>query len=224
MRSQGTLTSWNDERGFGFITPDDGSRQVFVHINSLAHRGRRPEISQAVRYELSSDHKGRPCAENVLFADERRGVGFGSFLIAVLFLVAVAIAAFHLNKIPRLIFDLYVVASLLAFLIYAKDKSAAKSGSWRTPESTLHLISLFCGWPGALIAQQTLRHKSKKQSFRFVFWVTVVLNCGAVAFLFIPEVAIEVQYWLDVKFKFWISNVAKPFFLNLTKQVKGNTP
>jgi uncharacterized membrane protein YsdA (DUF1294 family)/cold shock CspA family protein len=192
MRSQGTLTSWNDEKGFGFITPDDASRQVFVHINSFSNRGRRPELNQAVSYALSSDSKGRPCATNVLFVGERRGIGFGSILIAVLFLAAIAIAAFHLNKIPRLIFGVYVIASLLAFFMYAKDKSAAKSGGWRTSESTLHLISLFCGWPGALIAQQTLRHKSKKQSFRFVFWVTVVLNCGAVAFLFIPEVAIEV--------------------------------
>ncbi len=215
MRSQGTLTSWNDERGFGFIAPDDGSRQVFVHINAFNNRGLRPEINQLLRYTLSSDSKGRPCAENVLFADERRRRGIGSFAVALLFFAVLAVASFHLNKIPRLIFWLYVFVSLLSFLMYAKDKSAAKKGSWRTPESTLHLLSLFCGWPGALIAQQILRHKSKKQSFRFVFWITVLLNCAAFVLLFIPEVSVEMQYWLDVKLKFWISNTAKPLVVSL---------
>lgn len=74
-----------------------------------------------------------------------------------------------------------MVLSLLTFIIYALDKSAAKNGAWRAEESTLHLLSLAGGWPGALIAQQKLRHKSKKQSFRSVFWVTVLLNCGAFA-------------------------------------------
>jgi uncharacterized membrane protein YsdA (DUF1294 family)/cold shock CspA family protein len=219
MRNKGTLTSWNDEKGFGFITPDDDSRQVFVHINSFSNRGRRPEMTRGVSYTLSLDHKGRPCAANVSFDDERRRIGIGSLLIVLLFLSAVAIAAFYLNKIPRLIFWLYVTASLLTFIMYAKDKAAAKNGSWRTSESTLHLISLFCGWPGALIAQQILRHKSKKQSFCVIFWMTVLLNCGAFALLFIPEVSVEVQYWLDVKLKFWIENTAKPFILNLSKRL-----
>jgi uncharacterized membrane protein YsdA (DUF1294 family)/cold shock CspA family protein len=215
MRSQGTLTSWNDERGFGFINSGDDSRQIFVHINSFTHRSRRPEINESLRYTLSSDSKGRPCAEDVSFADEWRRRGLGSFVIASVFFAILAVASFHLNKIPRVIFGLYIFSSLIAFLMYAKDKSAAKSGSWRTPESSLHLISLFCGWPGALIAQQILRHKSKKQSFRFVFWITVFLNCVAFAMLFIPEISVEVQYWLDVKLQFWINNTAKPFIVSL---------
>ena len=43
---------------------------------------------------------------------------------------------------------------------------------------TLHGLSLIGGWPGALIAQQVLRHKSRKEEFRFVFWLTVVINVG----------------------------------------------
>jgi uncharacterized membrane protein YsdA (DUF1294 family) len=85
------------------------------------------------------------------------------------------------------LFGWYLIITLLTFVIYAKDKSAAKKGSWRIPESTLHLLSLLGGWPGALIAQQTLRHKSKKQPFRFVFCITVFLNCSVFAFLFIIE-------------------------------------
>ena len=56
------------------------------------------------------------------------------------------------------------------------DKAAAQAGRWRTSEATLHLLALAGGWPGALLAQHWLRHKSAKRAFRAVFWVTVVLN------------------------------------------------
>ncbi|XOF35391.1 MAG: DUF1294 domain-containing protein [Candidatus Electrothrix sp. YB6] len=134
-----------------------------------------------------------------------------SYVIALLFFAAVA-GSVLANKIPPLILGLYFVLSLLTFLVYAKDKSAARRDAWRTPESTLHLFSLIGGWPGALIAQQQLRHKSKKQPFRFIFWTTVLLNCGAFSLLFIPKVSLEVQYWIDVRLKFWIDNTLKPLF------------
>jgi uncharacterized membrane protein YsdA (DUF1294 family) len=70
----------------------------------------------------------------------------------------------------------YVVASLIAFMAYAFDKSAARHRRWRTSEATLHWFALACGWPGALFAQQLLRHKSSKQAFVAVFWATVIVN------------------------------------------------
>ncbi|MDP0561987.1 MAG: DUF1294 domain-containing protein [Candidatus Endonucleobacter sp. (ex Gigantidas childressi)] len=80
-----------------------------------------------------------------------------------------------------------MVASLLTFLIYAIDKSAAKRGGWRIKESTLHVLSLIGGWPGAAIAQQKLRHKSKKDSFCIIFWVTVAINIGIFTWLHTPN-------------------------------------
>ncbi|MBL8421498.1 MAG: DUF1294 domain-containing protein, partial [Dechloromonas sp.] len=53
----------------------------------------------------------------------------------------------------------------------------------RTAESTLHLLSLVGGWPGALVAQNRLRHKSRKASFLVAFWATVMLNCGFLGWL-----------------------------------------
>jgi uncharacterized membrane protein YsdA (DUF1294 family) len=70
----------------------------------------------------------------------------------------------------------YAVISLITFIAYAVDKFAAQRGRWRTPEKTLHLLSLCGGWPGALLAQQYLRHKSTKTEFRVVFWGTVLAN------------------------------------------------
>jgi uncharacterized membrane protein YsdA (DUF1294 family) len=70
----------------------------------------------------------------------------------------------------------YLVASIIAFMAYALDKSAAIQGRWRISESTLHFFGLACGWPGALLAQQLLRHKTSKPSFVSAFWATVLLN------------------------------------------------
>lgn len=76
---------------------------------------------------------------------------------------------------------LYAVASVASFIAYAVDKSAARHGRRRTPERTLLLLGLAGGWPGALAAQQLLRHKSAKVSFLAKFWLTVVLNLAVLA-------------------------------------------
>lgn len=78
---------------------------------------------------------------------------------------------------------LYLAASVVTFIAYAIDKSAAKHDRWRTRESTLHLFAVVGGWPGALLAQRALRHKSRKKSFQVVFWITVVINCSVLAWL-----------------------------------------
>jgi len=101
------------------------------------------------------------------------------------------------SAIPMSILLFYLVASSATFAAYAIDKSAARRGAWRTSESTLHLLALAGGWPGALIAQSRLRHKSKKQPFRAVFWATVVLNCAAFAWLFTPQGA---KTWQSIVF------------------------
>lgn len=97
--------------------------------------------------------------------------------IALLFLLLVAGAA-AMGKLPSALPALYLGASLIAYLVYARDKSAAVNRQRRTPENTLHLLALLGGWPGALLAQQRLRHKSNKTAFLAVFWGTVALNCG----------------------------------------------
>lgn len=84
---------------------------------------------------------------------------------------------------PHLVGAFYAGVSVLCFIVYALDKSAARAGARRTPESTLLLLGLAGGWPGALLAQQWLRHKSAKASFRARFRVTVVLNLGAFVYL-----------------------------------------
>lgn len=69
-----------------------------------------------------------------------------------------------------------LAVSTFAFLAYRSDKRAAEAGRERIPESTLHLLSLLGGWPGAFLAQRIFRHKTAKLSFQFVFWSTVLLH------------------------------------------------
>jgi len=198
MRYQGRITTWKDDKGFGFITPNGGGEQVFVHISSFSNRQRRPEGSEIVTYELKVDGRGRAQANSVAFVGERPtpsappGRSNIPPILAVCFLVFVVVAVLS-GRLPVAVLVLYLVASLVAFFAYAFDKSAAQKNQWRTQESTLHLFALFGGWPGALAAQRLLRHKSAKASFQATFWVTVVLNCGALGWLLSPSGARTLQ-------------------------------
>ncbi|QAX87715.1 DUF1294 domain-containing protein [Pseudomonas sp. DTU12.3] len=70
----------------------------------------------------------------------------------------------------------YAIVSVLAFFLYWADKRKARVDAWRTPENVLHAVELAGGWPGALIAQQVFRHKTRKVSFQILFWVIVALH------------------------------------------------
>ncbi len=106
--------------------------------------------------------------------NKRRSRNF-SIWFAFLFICLVGVSKVF-NQIPLVIFLVYIALSIITFLLYAYDKRAAVKGKWRTQESTLQLLSLAGGWPGALIGQQIFRHKTKKRSFRIVFWIVVFAN------------------------------------------------
>jgi uncharacterized membrane protein YsdA (DUF1294 family)/cold shock CspA family protein len=184
MRYQGKITSWKDEQGFGFITPNGGGAQIFVHISAFSNGRRRPAQNDIVTYELGVDKKRRTNAMKVAFVHMRTmqapysGKNSASIVFTTLFIVSICGFVF-VGKLSLAVLVFYLVASVAAFIAYACDKSAAKNQQWRIPESTLHILSLLCGWPGALVAQKLLRHKSKKLPFRIIFWATVTLNCGA---------------------------------------------
>jgi len=191
MRYQGRITTWKDDQGFGFITPNGGGDPVFLHIKTFSNRQRRPVGNELVTYEVTVDERRRPRAANVAFVGERRvekattGSGWGPIVFVTLF-VAFLAAALITGKLPLTVLGVYVVASVIAFIAYAFDKSAAEKEQWRTKESTLHLFGLMGGWPGALLAQKVFRHKSRKREFQIVFWATVVLNCVALALYSTP--------------------------------------
>ncbi len=81
-----------------------------------------------------------------------------------------------IRGVPAWLNWLYAGASLLCVVLYAVDKAAARAGRDRISESLLLCVGLVGGWPGAIVAQQTLRHKTVKLAFRIRFWITVGVN------------------------------------------------
>lgn len=188
MRHQGRIHDWNDDKGFGFVTPNGGGDRAFVHIKAFSGRARRPADGDIVTYATSRDAKSRLQAVDIRFTNAPSSTGTRAKpgLIAPAFaLVAFAaiVGAGLTGRLPVVVTGAYAAMSAIAFVAYGMDKSAANAGRWRTPESTLHLLGLACGWPGALLAQRLFRHKSRKRAFQTVFWATVTINLAALAWL-----------------------------------------
>jgi uncharacterized membrane protein YsdA (DUF1294 family) len=78
---------------------------------------------------------------------------------------------------------LYAGASLLCFVLYGVDKTAARAGRERISESMLLSLGFIGGWPGAIVAQQVFRHKTSKRSFRLRFWASVAANVAIFAWV-----------------------------------------
>ena len=184
MKFQGKVLNWNDEKGFGFVEPNGGGKRAFVHIKAFKPRSRRPVNGEVILYELIQDNNNRYKAENIQFARDARdlkkrsqakkGSHLGEIFIALF--CAVLLTSTYFGRLPLIITGIYIVMSLITFATYAIDKSAAQNNRWRIQESTLHLLSLIGGWPGAFFAQKKLRHKSNKKEFKRVYWVTIILN------------------------------------------------
>jgi uncharacterized membrane protein YsdA (DUF1294 family)/cold shock CspA family protein len=99
------------------------------------------------------------------------------FLVMALavFCLAGAVSFAMVSPIPLI---LYPAASLVAFLLYAKDKYRALTGAWRISEAALHLTEALGGWPGAFVAQRTMRHKTVKAQYQATYWLIVVAHVG----------------------------------------------
>ncbi len=76
---------------------------------------------------------------------------------------------------------LFLALNLFSFSIYFLDKQAARHGRWRVSERTLLTIAFLGGSLGAVVAQRTLRHKTRKEPFRSILMGIVFLHCAATA-------------------------------------------
>ncbi|WP_338115393.1 cold shock and DUF1294 domain-containing protein [Thiocystis minor] len=242
---EGKIIRWEPEKGFGFIRPQDGGKDVFVHVSALPSerpfsvgtdvvfstaqdpKGRGERALKAVRStagvpafgretmdQLRSElppqggHRNRsgprPHEEHTDRRSTTRNRGrrdetlralpinaqsvFVGFL--ALFCLTGAVMMFPVTPIPLIA---YPLVSLIAFFAYARDKLSAMRNTWRIAESSLHLLEALGGWPGAYIAQQTMRHKTVKTSYQVTYWLIVCLHVGFwTTWLLAPEMLLGV--------------------------------
>jgi len=192
VRRSGVLAEWNDERGFGFITPTDGTRRVFAHISEFPKDGPRPSAGDELSFVVGAGGDGRRQALGVEIlnsarlaraeavrrsAAEHRRAPIRWLPIAVVPAFAILFVLVAVTwPVPLWVIVLYPAMSAATFGLYALDKAAALGRGWRTRETTLQLAAVLGGWPGAILAQQFLRHKNRKVAFQAAFWCLVVLN------------------------------------------------
>lgn len=213
---QGTLTNWNDDRGFGFIKPDGGGQDIFVNIKAFGRVSERPTNGAKLSFEVELGAEGKKRATRVEYIRSAGAIGQRTQPAKrsrrpasaastgaswpVLALVSFAIfAVLYAWATFRWGVHYYVLLGYLAlsgwtYVMYMHDKTAAKLGEWRVSEGGLHLLGLLGGWPGANLAQHVLRHKSKKTSFRVKHWVMVCLNLGVFAFM-ASNGMLRLEYW-----------------------------
>lgn len=195
MRQKGHVKQWNEAMGFGVISPAAGGREVFLHIETFSTLPQRPALGAEVSYELANGDDLRPRAKNVRLLSTSSAIGakWRTYGAAATFLGLLWFTT-ELALLPHMVFWGYAGMSLLTLLCYGWDKSSAMKGLSRMAENTLHVLALCGGWPGALFAQHLFKHKTRKQPFRTVFWVTVLINLGVLAYLFTPY-----GLWLEEK-------------------------
>jgi len=96
-RLKGKIKYWNGRKGFGFIAPDNGDEQIFVHIKAFMVRKGKPVIGQEVTYTLSEDDQGRSRADQVMNAEDDVATGKQSstiIIVAIIVIAVIAVSAF----------------------------------------------------------------------------------------------------------------------------------
>ncbi|WP_374665243.1 DUF1294 domain-containing protein [Acinetobacter sp.] len=202
MRDQGRLIEWFDDKGYGFIQPNDSAKdRVFLHIKDFVRPGPRPIVGCALEYLIILDERGRYRAQQVTYLKAAqvkaapkkvkdnvtrmpKKVPLMQILCIAYILALAALSIMGLLKGIALLAISLVNAATYWF--YAQDKEAAQLGNRRVPENTLHILSFLGGWPAAWLAQQRLRHKTQKQPFRQIYFCTIAFNILLILWLISP--------------------------------------
>lgn len=180
--------------------------KIFLHIKAFETRGPRPITGAMLEYQVALDSQGRPNAQRVSYVRRKQTQQNRSnhnpsnqnqfsqkhasrnpilanmalkqhwrgWLITVYAVLMIALVM--TQQLPLWLLLVPILLSGFNYAFYATDKQAAQQGRRRIPEKNLHLVAVLGGWPGALWAQQYLRHKSAKTEFLQVFWLTVIVN------------------------------------------------
>ncbi|MDD5036558.1 MAG: DUF1294 domain-containing protein [Methylococcaceae bacterium] len=190
---KGNLVLWNDEKGFGFVRPESGEKDFFLHISAITNYrkglSRRPAVGDVVHYQpvRSAEAQGqRRLSQAIVMGLNEGALGFDTdagetklasvgikLVVGAPILLSIYVLWHIGNPIP--LFS-YVFMSALSTLYYGADKQRALTHGWRIPEKYLHVFELLGGWPGALLSQKAFRHKYKKSDYQRIFWGIIGLH------------------------------------------------
>lgn len=207
----GIINSWKKDKGFGFIRPSNGGKDVFIHLRDLKHSDYQPKLGDIVYFKVIADKDGKVRAYDAFIqgqaiSNKHRQKTFRKnnpiskksspnylvtpFILLVAacpFVFSAALIIDNYNFIPLFA---YLLLSLITFIVYAYDKTKAHHNAWRVSEQTLHLLAFFGGWPGALITQRLIRHKNKKTSFQTTTWLIIFFHMAIWAGITLPNSAV----------------------------------
>lgn len=175
---KGRLVKWTDERGFGFIRPEEGGGTIFVHISGFLPVARRPQEDDVVFFRV--DHSGKrskavdvrlkalPLPDTVTIA-----YGVGVLWLTVLFLYVFGMVDLWAPIAA------YLVMSTITFGFYYVDKKRAEAHRWRIQSTSLHVLEGVGGWPGALVGMAMLRHLTRKRDHLVVLSAIITIHLVA---------------------------------------------
>ena len=174
----GRLIKWTDDRGFGFILPEEGGDTVFVHISGFQPASRRPAEGDVVYFQVDRSDR-RTKAHNVrlktLPLPDTTVIAYG---VGILCLTVYFLYAFGLIQLGAPI-KMYLTMSIVTFGFYYVDKKRAELKKWRIHSTTLHVLEGIGGWPGALLAMAMLRHLTRKREHITMLCAIIAIHLTA---------------------------------------------
>lgn len=171
MSIQGTIARWDQNKGYGYIEVENQDTQIRFHISDLANSSQIPAVSEPVVFRLGADRDGEIRAIQV-----ERPVVFNYSLAIAIWFCSALVGSVVILDFPVVALLFYCAVSTITYTVYAFDKHAKMTGTWRIPEIVFHSLNLLGGWVGALFAQSFMHHKYHDIGFKFLFWTTLVLN------------------------------------------------
>ena len=109
---RGTLVSWFSNKGFGFIEPQEGGADIFIHISALQSKSRTPVVGDLIHYEIGSGSNGKTCAVNASIvtstsasttgSSSKSGIpkkGMKSVLVIIVAIIGFILNAFQEGKV-----------------------------------------------------------------------------------------------------------------------------
>lgn len=136
---KGKVTQWKDDKGFGFIQPDDGSEKIFFHVSSVKTNARRPQVGDQVLYETMRDSQQRLKAKGVIIEGiqessrtssggrpvrieppKKNALDYFLILVVLLSISASSFEFYRTNSIE--ISWPFIVPAVIAFFILSRQK------------------------------------------------------------------------------------------------------